>query len=340
MLLWSCEKDETQAVAKTGTGLTLTAAQTALVLNAAAPTDTIESFSWTPVDFGFDAAVTYTLQLAKAGTDFAAAKEVNLGAGRGIKYTNADLNQLALVALGLPTGSVGQVEARIKAEVSSKLAPVYSNVVPVSVTPYLVIINYPSLWVPGDHQGWSPSTADKISSVGDDGKYEGFVNIGGGSLQFKLTSNPDWDHTNYGVGTSTVTGSDVTGTLSTSGDNLTVPAPGYYRIKANTNTLTWEAVKTDFGLIGDAIPVTGWDSDQNMTYDAATKTWSITLNLDGGKSIKFRANDAWTINYGDNGADSSLEQDGANIAVPESGNYTVTLDLSTPGYYSYKLMKN
>lgn len=341
-VLWSCEKDETQVVAGSGTGPVLTASQTALVLNGAEPATAVESFTWTPADFGFDAAVAYTLQLAKAGTNFEAAKEVALGASRTIQYTNEELNQIALVSLGLSTGSVGQVEARVKAVVSPKLDPVYSNVVLIAITPYQVVINYPSLWVPGDHQGWTPSAADKISSVADDGTYEGFVNIGSGSLQFKFTSDPDWDHTNYGAATTTVTGNNVSGTLSTDGGagNLTVPTAGYYRLKANTSLLTWEAVKIDWGLIGDAIPGTGWGSDQNMTYDPATKTWSITLDLEGGKAIKFRANDAWDINFGDDGADAKVEYNGANIAITESGNYTVTLDLSTPGYYSYTVKKN
>lgn len=341
MVLWSCEKDETKAVGKEGTAPTLTASQSAVVLSAAAAADTVEIFSWTAADFGFDAGVSYTLQLAKAGTNFVGAKEVNLTAARRIAYTTEQLNQLALLSLALPSGSAGQVEARVKAELSP-FSAVYSNVVALSLTPYTVVINYPSLWVPGDHQGWMPPAADKISSVADDGNYEGYINIGGGSLNFKFTSSPDWEHTNYGAETSTVTGNNVTGTLSTDGGagNLTVPVAGYYRMKANTNALTWEAFRTEWGLIGDAIPVTGWDSDQDLTYDAASDTWSITLDLNGGKEIKFRANDAWDINFGDDGVDSSLEYNGANIAIAESGNYTITLDLSTAGGYTYKVQKN
>jgi len=39
--------------------------------------------------------------------------------------------------------------------------------------------------------------------------------------------------------------------------------------------------------------------------------------------MKFRTNDAWTINFGDNGVNLSLEYDGANIAISEAGNYEV-----------------
>jgi hypothetical protein len=57
----------------------------------------------------------------------------------------------------------------------------------------------------------------------------------------------------------------------------------------------------------------------------------------GGQEVKFRANDAWTLNYGDTGADGSLEPDGGNIAVPTTGTYIVTLDLSNPRAYTYSL---
>jgi hypothetical protein len=68
-----------------------------------------------------------------------------------------------------------------------------------------------------------------------------------------------------------------------------------------------------------------------MTFDPTTGLWTAVLDLKAGE-IKFRANDGWNINLGDNGADGSLEQDGANIPVPENGSYTITLKLGTPDY--------
>ena len=75
-----------------------------------------------------------------------------------------------------------------------------------------------------------------------------------------------------------------------------------------------------------------------MTYDTATKTWTVTLNLNAGK-IKFRANDAWDLNYGDNDFDGSLEEGGADIPVAAAGNYTITLNLEVAGY-AYEIKKN
>ncbi len=326
--LWSCEKDEIKAVLGAGTEPTISASAASLVLTSANPTDTVQTLTWAPSDFGYQAGVKYILQVDKAGNDFQAATEYTIN-GLTKKFTSSELNTLAILK-GLAPDTEGTLEARVTADVGSGVETVSSQVISMKVTPYLVIINYPSLYVPGDYQGWNPGGAPKISSVRSNNDYEGYVYITPGSLEFKLTSQADWNGTNYGDGGN--------GTLSTDGGNLKVPSAGYYRLKANTTTKTWAATKTDWGLIGDA---TGsWDNDQNMTWDAATSTWTITMNLLGGKEIKFRANDGWDINMGDDNADKSLEYGGANIKIPEDGNYTVTLNLSVPGNYTYSVIKN
>jgi len=335
---YACKKDEVKTIAYTGKPGTLTASQSNLVLTSASANDTVQTFSWSPTDYGFKAATTYTLQIAKGGTNFAVPKEVDMGSATQQKYSGGDFNQMLLI-LGLAPGSAGQVEVRVKSSISDSIPAVYSNNLPLTVTPYLVIINYPSLWVPGDYQGWDPATAPKISSKNANGIYEGYVNIPGGTLKFKFTSDPDWNHTNYGWASSTITGDNVTGTFNTTGGDLFVPSAGYYLLKANTNSNTWSATKINWGLIGDGVPTTAWTSDRDMVYNPATKTWSITLDLVPG-AIKFRANDDWPINLGDTGSDLSLEYDGDNISIAAAGNYTIILDLGVPGNYTYKVQKN
>jgi hypothetical protein len=338
--LVSCKKDETKAFVKVGAASTLTVTPTSLVLDSSAANrnNNAITFSWTKADFGYSAGVNYTLQIAKNGTNFANPREVTLNGGLEQKYSNADFNQLALLA-GLAPGSTGTLQARVRAAVSSKVDTTYSNIVPISVKPYLVLINYPSLWVPGDYQGWDPPTAPKISSKNSNGQYEGFVNIPGGTLQFKLTSDPDWNHTNYGWASSTISGDHVSGTISTSGSagNLFFPSAGYYRIKANVPGLTWDVLKTTWAIIGSAPTASNnWSNDVPMTYSATTKLWTVTTNCAAGE-FKFRANSDWGINFGDTGADLTLEYDGANIAVGTAGSRTITLDLRVPGNYTYTI---
>jgi hypothetical protein len=53
--------------------------------------------------------------------------------------------------------------------------------------------------------------------------------------------------------------------------------------------------------------------------------------------IKFRANSDWAINYGDDGANGTLDAGGANIAVT-AGVYDVQLDFSKSSP-TYKITK-
>jgi len=151
---------------------------------------------------------------------------------------------------------------------------------------------------------------------------------------FKYTSHPDWDHTIYGWASSTESGQDVSGTFNTTGGNLYVPAAGYYLLKGNTNNNSWSATRINtFSMIG---AFNDWNGDAPMTYDPATKKWTGTLTAAASGGFKFRANGAWTINFGDTSGDLLLDYDGTDIAVT-AGTHTVTLDLSIPGNYTYKI---
>jgi hypothetical protein len=188
--------------------------------------------------------------------------------------------------------------------------------------------SYPLLYVPGGYQGWDPTkTSTVLASANADGKYEGYINFLEDNTEFKFTDGPSWD-VNYGD-----TGAD--GVLDAGGDNIKANA-GFWKIDVDLNTLTYTLLKTQWGIIGSATP-DGWNSDQNMTYDPTSNSWSIQLDLTPGE-MKFRANDDWGLNYGDNGADALLERDGANIVIPNGGNYKITLFLDKPDHtYSIEL---
>lgn len=183
----------------------------------------------------------------------------------------------------------------------------------------------PFLYVPGNHQGWSPATAPFVHST-DFMNYSGFVSLDG---EFKFTSEKSWDGTNYGAGTKD-------GTLSTDGEAGNLKAEkGFYLLKANISSLTWSAVliKT-FGLIGSATDG-DWNTSTPMTFDAAKSEYSITATLKDGE-LKFRANDTWDINLG--GDPENLTLGGANIAV-KAGTYKITLSLSNAQKYTCTMVK-
>jgi hypothetical protein len=183
------------------------------------------------------------------------------------------------------------------------------------------------LWVAGDYQGWNPGAAPQIGSAKKDGDHEGYVYIKpGGSYEFKLTSQADWNGTNFGDGGN--------GNLSTSGGNLKFPGEGFFRINANTSTNKFTIAQTTWSLIGG---FTGWGSDVAMTLN--NSIWEGTVTVGGREEFKFRANSDWGVNMGDNSADNSLEYNGANLVLPGAGTYKISLDLTNPGYYTYKITK-
>lgn len=351
LLLASCKKTGEQFDLQPGQfpATSLTATRTDFSLSPSTDNDTAVSFRWNAADFKGQPVISYTLQLDTpddtAAYHWATAKSFPVPAQTlAYGFIGKDLNNL-LNAMGLEPGMANPLVVRIRADVnqyngaSSTIVPVYSNAVTLQVTPYGL-----SLYVPGEYQNWDPASALKLAPVaGRAGLYEGYVNMPGSGIKyFKYTNAPDWDHTNYGDGGN--------GTFSTDGlaGGLSVPDGGYYYLTADLNTNKWTATPTSWGIIGDATPG-GWDTDTPLTYDVTGKVWTVTADMVSNGSFKFRANNAWAIDFGIDNSGTLLYADNPflgydptlnNLSVTESGNYTITLDLHDPGHYTYILHKN
>ena len=334
LIVSSCKKDLPVITLDTSTPKApkLSATESKIALLEVRENNTAIVFNWTKPSYNFNGSFKYTLQFAKTGTNFAS--PLNEGAGTDLtkSYTEKAFNALML-ALGLPAGAEGNIEVRVKSVLTDSVAPIYSNTSNIAVTPYNI---EQFLYVPGDYQGWDPASAQIIRSPGKNKQYEGYINIPGGSGAFKFTDAPNWNNGIFGD----AAGSGTSGNVTSPGSDFKVVPPGFYKINANLNTNTWTSTKTSWGLIGDAVPTTGWNSDRDMAFDATSKTLKITIDLTAG-AIKFRANDDWPINLGDDGANGTLEYNGANIAIGSAGNYTITLDFrGGNGKYTYAVTKN
>ncbi|UOR03505.1 SusE domain-containing protein [Hymenobacter aerilatus] len=345
LLLTACEKEDEKTVIHPSGGPTLTASSTALgTLSMDNAAKEAVTFNWTAPNYGYAAAVTYTLQLDVKGNNFKSPSEFTTTSSSRT-LTVSELNS-ALLALGIAPGSAGQLDVRVKSDVGSNTAYAQlSSVTSLTATPYLSVIAYPSLYVPGDYQGWAPDKAPRVASPTNNGTYEGYINFASAS-PFKFTSTPSWANTNYGlVGTVTTNATTkvTSSSLSTDGGagNLSVPTAGYYRIVVDIPNLTWTATPTTWAAIGSATPG-GWDNQTPLTYNATTGTWSAVMTLSANGELKFRANNGWDINYGDNKADGVLDFNADNIKGPAAaGSYLVTLDLSQgAGNYTYSIRKN
>lgn len=315
--------------------LTAPTAGAAYVLKPENAAAQAERFTWKSANYGGDVQVTYAVEMDTKGNEFKTPQSAgSVISENQVSVTVEQLNNAALLLKATPFAPA-EFEVRVKASAGA-LAPMYSNVIGIVVTPYTT--ENPKLWVPGGYAvasgypaDWTPASSPQLSASGY-GKvdFEGYIYFNDANAEYKFTSFPEWKG-EYAAGA-------TPGTIATSGDNLKIPAAGYYKFNVDTEKLTYTATATAWGIIGDATPA-GWGGSTAMTYNKVTKLWTVTATLSQAE-MKFRANDAWDINFGDDGANGSLEYGGANIKVPSAGTYTITLDLSSPRNYKYMLTKN
>lgn len=330
-MLMACEKDEQRLIAREGTAPEFGDIPASVVLLEEQGTTDSITFSWSGADYGYQAAIKYTLQFVAGGADFEDAVAVDLGNERSYTYAVADFNALAL-RLGLEPTQPGEVTYRVLASISDNITAVGSQIKTITVTAYSTFREIPLLYVPGSHQGWSPETAPQLADVGFTNIFEGYVYFPDASNQFKLTVAPCWCESDYGS-----PGGDQL--ILGGGSDIQHDGQGFHRVTANLKNLTWKAEIMNWGVIGDAT-AGGWDSDQDMTYDVDGGVWKITVPLTVGE-FKFRANDAWNVDFGHNTDDDPfvLSYGGGNIPVGEAGDYDIVLDLRDPTKFSYTITK-
>lgn len=332
----ACSEDDNLIIASAqgGPELVTPASGTALVLSAANELNLATTVVWNDADYDASVAINYTVEIALGGTDFAAPIAGGTTTERFISWTNQQLNDVSIAA-GLSPFVAGDLDIRVTSSIGTpNVQQQVSGTLTLNVTPYTTSL--PKIAVPGNHQGWDPATAPRLaSSEFGASDYEGYVWL---ETEYKFIAPDDagnfaWGNTDWGDDGS------FSGVLTDDGESNVTATPGYYYVQVDTENLTYSASQyTNWGLIGSGTP-TGWDSDNDMTYDPATQTFSITIDLTADQ-IKFRANDGWDWNYGDDGADGALDNGGADINVPAAGNYTVVLDFSNPRAYSYTLTLN
>lgn len=318
-LFTGCEKDGDKVIMLSNPIAPTLTTIPDLTLVRANGTQVLE-FVGTPVDPGFTASATYYLEACAAGTDFAAPVTVWSGVQvKSIKISVSDLNGALIKKF--PTDAVSALDFRLRAAlvVDAGTGAPGTGTKPFSYTSAtknasVTLYGLPRLNLIGS------GMTQRIESALGDGNYTGLVKLDK-TKPFTLL-NPD-NNTSYGA-----TGA----ALVVSGAGIITPTNGWNKMTADVVAKTYDISAYEIGLVGSATP-SGWDApDQKMDYDAATGTWSITLNLIAGE-IKFRLNDGWAWNIGYNksstGNLNDLTHDGDNIAVT-AGNYTITLTITQP----------
>ena len=164
----------------------------------------------------------------------------------------------------------------------------------------------------GDNTGWS--TVVPLASPKFDGVYLGFAYLNG---EYKFRPNEsDWDG-DWGQ-----QDGGALGNLVQEGEVNCGPAKaGYYAMKVDLTKMQYEVTPiSSISIIGT---VNGnWDTDTELTYNAADGCWETTAVLNAGK-MKFRANHDWVYNWG--GSPDNLVQGGSDMTLAQAGTYLVKL---------------
>jgi hypothetical protein len=190
---------------------------------------------------------------------------------------------------------------------------------------------FTSIGVIGAQSSWTSDIGDLTKSVADPHIWTGTIALTAGELKFR--ANDSWD-SNWGA-TAFPSGFGTGG-----GPNINVPVSGTYFIYFNDVSGEYffgpEAFATPYttvGIIGNAT-AGGWDSDTDLTKNPANPyKYSGKITITDGEA-KFRANNAWDVNWGASGFPSGVgAQNGANIPV-QAGTYLVAFNSAT-GEYSF-----
>ena len=293
-----------------------------LVLNEENAANEVLTLTWTEPDFGFSAAALYSVQIDVQGGDFSNPQIISVGGAFDKTFTVEELNA-KLLSLSMLPNEEGVASFRIKATLS-EYQEIYSNTVNITVTPYSSLLDLStSLGVVGSATpgGWGNENILDLPfyTTATTNVYVAYVTLRNGEIKFR--NNNDWSE-NWGDD-----GAD--GTLDSYGANIAVSA-GTYKIEVNFSSMTYTMEEYSWGIVGSAT-TNGWGGpDMMFHYNSFQDDWRAVVTLGDGE-VKFRFNNDWGVNYGDDGADGTMEANGANIAV-SAGHYLVTMNLNTQSY--------
>ena len=293
-----------------------------LVLNEENAANEVLTLTWTEPDFGFSTAALYSVQIDVQGGDFSNPQIISVGGAFDKTFTVEELNA-KLLSLSMLPNEEGVASFRIKATLS-EYQEIYSNTVNITVTPYSSLLDLStSLGVVGSATpgGWGNENILDLPfyTTATPNLYVAYVTLRNGEIKFR--NNNDWSE-NWGDD-----GAD--GTLDSYGANIAVSA-GTYKIEVNFSSMTYTMEEYSWGIVGSAT-TNGWGGpDMMFHYNSFQDDWRAVVTLVDGE-VKFRFNNDWGVNYGDDGADGTMEANGANIAV-SAGHYLVTMNLNTQSY--------
>lgn len=256
-LFSSCKKDENRIYFEGGTAPVLTASSTsAMVLTGANASSQAIRFEWTNPDYMFTTGISsqdvlYVLQVDTVGANFTSPtmQEISVSRELGVAFTVKELNAV-MTKLEMLENIEHNIEFRLKASLANNTVPLFSNVIPIKITPYLdVVTPIPptgELYITGSGvpSDWtnSPPLAQKCVKVSNT-EYNITIALSPG-FQYKFLSNLGFWQPQYGG--SSATGGDIGYNMGGGSDPDAIPTPsvaGTYKITLNFKTGKYTVVK-------------------------------------------------------------------------------------------------
>lgn len=297
------------------------------------------TFTWSEVDYGYPAQVTYSLYAVYGGA------ELQLGQSFTTSYTMSKeaLNNLLVdeKGLALPAGEVSEISLYVTSAISNnvnsaaytkKSEAITLKITTVAATTAPWIRRH--IYVPGNHQGWAPDAAPILWETGEDSfKFEGLVYLVNaedptGNVEFKFTQGPNWD-VNLGGSMDS---------MNPGGDNIVIEAAnsGAYWITVETvEDFSTGSVKLRkagaVNVIGSAVG--GWEVANDLALtctDVNGQVWSGVCDNCAGGEFKFRLTggdfeaNPWEMNWG--GDINHMTVGGDNITTELSGKVRFTIN--------------
>ncbi|MFD2201440.1 SusF/SusE family outer membrane protein [Shivajiella indica] len=286
-------------------------------------------FSVSPADFGTEMDVTYILQMDRPGNNFANPVDLGSSTNTTIEVDAVELNGRA-ISKGIIGGESGPMEFRVRSVPGRTLSALVGEPVSITVATFADAEVLRNLFLVGEAtaRGWDNNNNNPPLFRDPENEdlyvYTGFFNAGG----FKVLEVLGQWQPQYGTNDGSTIAVNPGG--GSDPDVFNVPSNGYYTFTfdLSTNTFNLEPLEaetitfTTVGIIGSGT-AEGWDASTAMTalqFDG--HIWNITATLSDGE-MKFRANDAWDVNWGSNTEISGIgTQDGPNIPV-SAGTYNI-----------------
>jgi starch-binding outer membrane protein SusE/F len=305
----ACDEDGTDTVLRPQGAVALTASKDAVVLSLETAAETAVVLHRTDADYGFAAAVTYTLELDKKADNFASPRTLVLDTARDITLTVTQLNDMVL-AEELQAMEAGEVVVRIRSDVSTFVEPRYSNTLTLTVTPYVSEPPYLTVYLvgPAAEYAWDASKATPVFRKADDAfayTYTGYLNAGDLKvLGYQGLWAPMWG----------LNGSDVVFREKESDPDpsgFPVGSAGYYTFTLDLLRMRYsldsfdEASAADYGSVSIAGDFSSWTLIPMTNTAVNPHIWTLDYTFEADAPFKFVA-DGWAAQWGTAGIDQKL----------------------------------